>query len=284
MLRASHFPPLSRQRENGFVFRLPNFVRTYLVKSAHGLARGLPPGNPRYVSSVDPLGPDEQAKQERQAAAKCRKARAVRCPIRPRKRRPGGSSRAGPDRLRSGPGNRRRPDHDGACDILLFRRSPKLIKIFGTSQFKQVMRRARSVPPRKCRPTSDLHRRGDQARDRTPSNACAMKMPAPTRPITAVTISNIANILCPAREQNDVQARTVKRISWMVRTMGRDCGFYATYVPNPSRLQVRPWRDCNVSFTIAKPSPFLPWSPCGIFTTRCGGGDRIVACYRNQPR
>ena len=155
MLRASHFPPLSRQRENGFVFRLPNFVRTSSVKSAHWLARGLPPGNPRYVSSVDPLGLDEQAKQERQAAAKCRKARAVRCPIRPRKRRPGGSSRAGPDRLRSGPGNRRRQDHDGACDILLFRRSPELIKIFGTSQLKQVMLRARSIAPRtakKCRP------------------------------------------------------------------------------------------------------------------------------------
>jgi hypothetical protein len=43
------------------------------------------------------------------------------------------------------------------------------------------------------------------------------------------------------------------------------------------RLRVLPWRDCNGSFTIAKPSPFLPWSPCGIFTTRCGGGDRIVA-------
>src|SRR5262249_18312030 len=117
----------------------------------------------------------------------------------------------------------------------------------------------------------------DQARDRTPSNACAMKMPAPTRPITAVTISNIAIILCPAREQNDVQARTVKRISWIVLTMDPECGFRATYVPNPSTLQVRPWRDCNAWLTIAKPTPFLPRSACGIFTTRCGGGDRIVA-------
>jgi hypothetical protein len=106
-----------------------------------------------------------------------------------------------------------------------------------------------------------------------------MKMPAPTRPITAVTISNIANILCPAREQNDAQARTVKRISWIVLTMDGKCGFCATYVPNPSRGQVQPWRGCNGSLTNAKPTPFLPWSPCGIFTTRCGGGDRIVACW-----
>ena len=145
---------------------------------------------------------------------------------------------------------------------------------------KQVMQRHAQVPPiaKTKAPTKSPALSRDQARDRTPSKACAMKMPAPTRPITAVTISNIAIILCPAREQNDAQARTVKRISWRVRTMGVECGFSATYVPNPSSLQVRPWRDCNDLLTIAKPSPFLPRSPCGIFTTRCGGGDRIVAC------
>ncbi len=167
-----------------------------------------------------------------------------------------------------------------------FRSSPELIKTFRTSQLKQVMRRARSMCPQMPIkvPTRYPALSRDQARDRTPSKACAMKMPAPTRPIIAVTISNIANILCPAREQNDAQARTVKRISWMVHTMGWRCGFYATYVPNPSRLQVRPWRVRNVSFTNARPSPFLPWSPCGIFTTRCGGGDRIVACGPDLPR
>jgi hypothetical protein len=270
MLRASHFPALSRQMENGFVTDRLNFVET------------------KPNTSVVWTHRIRACKQNRgrDAAAIGRKARAAGCQIRPRKRRPGGSSRAGPDRLRSGPGNRRRQDHDGACDILLFRSSPELIKTFGTGQLKRVMQRARSMCPQMPIkvPTRYPALSRDQARDRTPSKACAMKMPAPTRPIIAVTISNIANILCPAREQNDAQARTVKRISWMVRTMGWRCGFCATYVPNPSRLQVRPWRVRNVSFTNAKPSPFLPWSPCGIFTTRCGGGDRIVACGPDLPR
>ena len=155
------------------------------------------------------------------------------------------------------------------------------------SGLKQVMRRARSdalIASFKSAVENQQALSRDQARDRTPSKACAMKIPAPTRPITAVTISNIANILCPAREQNDVHARTVKRISWTVLTMDPDCGFCATDVSNPITFQVRPWRDCNDSFTIAKPSPFLPWSPCGIFTTRCGGGGRIVACCPELPR
>jgi len=41
---------------------------------------------------------------------------------------------------------------------------------------------------------------GYQARKRTLSNAWARKIPAPTRPINAVTISIIANILCEPRE------------------------------------------------------------------------------------
>ena len=154
-----------------------------------------------------------------------------------------------------------------------------MIKIFGTRQLKRVMQKARSYASN-CQikvPTKYAAPSRDQARDRTPSKACAMKMPAPTRPITAVTISNIAIILCPAREQNDAQARTVKRISWIVLTMDPRCGFSATYVPNPSRRRVQPWRAGNDWLTNAKPNSFLPWSPCGIFTTRCGGGDRIVA-------
>jgi len=75
----------------------------------------------------------------------------------------------------------------------------------------------------------------DQVRDRTPSNAWAIKIPAPTRPITVVSISNIANILCaPAHvQQNDAQARTVKRISRGGRTIGGNWGFGATGVPKP---------------------------------------------------
>ena len=60
----------------------------------------------------------------------------------------------------------------------------------------------------------------DQVRDSTPSNAWAIKIPAPTKPITAVNISNIANILCAPREQNGTQARTVKRISCVLRAIG----------------------------------------------------------------
>jgi hypothetical protein len=54
--------------------------------------------------------------------------------------------------------------------------------------------------------------RGIHARERTPSNAWARKMQAPTRPIKAVTVSNIANVLCVPQGQNDAQARTVKGI------------------------------------------------------------------------
>jgi hypothetical protein len=71
-------------------------------------------------------------------------------------------------------------------------------------------------------------RREAHARDNTPSKMWAMKIPAPTRPITAVTISNIANILCAPHEQNDAQARTVKRISRARRTEGGKWGFSAT--------------------------------------------------------
>jgi hypothetical protein len=239
--------------ENGFVTGRLNFVETSHAKSAHGLAMGLSQADPIRQQS-GPFGSGRASKTGGARGRKMQSAGAADCPIRPRRRRPGGSSRAGPDRLRSGPGNRRRQDHDGACDILLFRSSPELIKTFGTSQLKQVMQRARSIAQRTDQEVPTKAPARDQARDRTPSNACAMKMPAPTRPITAVTISNIANIPCPAREQNDVQARTVKRISWMVRTMGRDCGFYATYVPNPSGC-----RSCRgVIATVHSPSQSPP--------------------------
>lgn len=52
--------------------------------------------------------------------------------VRWRRRRPEGQSRAARSRLRSGPGSRRQQGHDGACDILLFRRSPELFKTFRT--------------------------------------------------------------------------------------------------------------------------------------------------------
>jgi hypothetical protein len=64
MLRASHFPALSRQMENDFVISFLNVVRTSLVTSAHGLAQVCRRANPQYVSRVDPLDPRVQAKQE----------------------------------------------------------------------------------------------------------------------------------------------------------------------------------------------------------------------------
>lgn len=84
-----------------------------------------------------------------------------------------------------------------------------------------------------------------QARDSTPSNAWAMKIPAPTSPITAVTISNIANILCAPHQPNDAQARTVKRISSKPHTMEGKCGFGATGVPNPGKSGLQEWRESN---------------------------------------
>ena len=85
----------------------------------------------------------------------------------------------------------------------------------------------------------------DQARDSTPSNAWAMKIPAPTSPITAVNISNIANFLCAPHEANDAQARTVKRISGKLPTMGSQWGFGATRVSNQSRRKLQEWRKSN---------------------------------------
>jgi hypothetical protein len=61
------------------------------------------------------------------------------------------------------------------------RRSSQLIKIFGTSSLM------------KCR--SQRAAVAIQVRDKTPSNAWARKMPAPTKPIAAVNISNIAVVL-----------------------------------------------------------------------------------------
>jgi hypothetical protein len=190
------FPAIVAGMENGFVADRLNFVDTSFGETFLGKSRGPPRRQtPRYVNSVDLSVRTSKQNGGGEAAANCRKTGATRREIRPRKRRPGGSSRAGPDRLRSGPGNRRRQDHDGAYDILLFRSSPELIKIFGMSQLKQVMQKGTQLMPSNAK-IKTRRRRGDQARDRTPSNACAMKIPAPTRPITAVRTSNIANILC----------------------------------------------------------------------------------------
>jgi hypothetical protein len=99
-----------------------------------------------------------------------------------------------------------------------------------------------------------------QVRDRTPSNAWARKMPAPTKPIAAVNISNIAVVLVRPRActQNDADAYTVKSISRRGRTMEGQWGFGATDVSKPVSPGLRAWRKSNDWVTIVKLTPFPP--------------------------
>jgi hypothetical protein len=83
------------------------------------------------------------------------------------------------------PESHRKPNPDFALSTLRYRCSSEFLKAFRTS-FAE---------------TGDAcFDLGRYARNRTPSNAWARKIPAPTRPINAVTISIIANILCEPRE------------------------------------------------------------------------------------
>src|SRR5580692_3660084 len=106
--------------------------------------------------------------------------------------------------------------------------------------------------------------RGAHARERTPSNAWARKMQAPTRPIKAVTVSNIANVLCAPHRQNDAQARTVKRIRGRDFKIGADWGFGATRVSkggaNRAALWPVPVRSRLANTTIDSPWLGLPIS------------------------
>jgi hypothetical protein len=71
--------------------------------------------------------------------------------------------------------------HDAPSDSQC---SSELIKVFGTSLFEK----------------KPIHAAAAYVRERIPSNAWARKIPAPTRPISAVMVSNIANVLCAPRE------------------------------------------------------------------------------------
>ena len=231
-----------------------------LVKSVHGLASGR---RARRLPDIRECGPIEpglagctraRVGPQRYQRRGCRFLNQA-SGSRSRRRKPRDPSRAGRNRQRSEPESRRRQGHDDSWDILLFRRSSEFIKIFRTSLLKQVMLgwAARN-----------------QVRDSTPSNAWAIKIPAPTRPITAVTISNIASILCAPHEPNDARARTVKRISRAFCTIGGDWGFGATGVSKPSRYGPIEWRKGNHWLTSARSSPFPPCSGCGIFRSWCG--------------
>lgn len=175
------------------------------------------------------------------------------------KRKRAGWSRAARSRLRSGQGSPRRRSHGGACDTLPTQRSSQLIKTFGTSSLlKHPLEKGAAV--------------ADQVRDRTPSNAWARKMPAPTRPIAAVNISNIAVVLVRPRActPNAVQPCTVKNISLHLRTIDVDWGFGATEapkrVPKRSGFWLQAWHESNDRLTNSSPTPFLPCSGCAIFS------------------
>jgi hypothetical protein len=61
-----------------------------------------------------------------------------------------------------------------------------------------------------------------QARERKPSKAWARKMPTLTRPRNAVTVSNIANVLCAPAGTERLQRCTVKRIPRQPSIIGSD--------------------------------------------------------------
>jgi hypothetical protein len=59
-----------------------------------------------------------------------------------------------------------------------------------------------------------------QALELKPSNAWARKIPALTRPMIAVIVSIIANVLCAPSAHNDMPLRTVKKIPSPERRSG----------------------------------------------------------------
>lgn len=151
MLPKSHFRPLSRPRENGFVDRTQNFLVASSMKSVHGLAKKgtwpIPRDQPAIWTHAVRAGKRSCRRLGHAAAKKrggggdsrlfCRADRS-----RWRRQKPEGSSKAARNRLRSTQGNRRRQGRDGACDTLLIRRSSEFIKTFGTSSLKQAIRGA----------------------------------------------------------------------------------------------------------------------------------------------
>ena len=72
--------------------------------------------------------------------------------------------------------------------------------------------------------------RSGQTRERIPSNAWARKIAAPTKPITAVIVSNIATSFTPLRDRKRRPPCTVKKISGHQHTIPIDRGFCATDV------------------------------------------------------
>jgi hypothetical protein len=114
----------------------------------------------------------------------------------------------------------------------------------------------------------------DQALDRKPSNAWAMKIPALNRPKNAVTVSIIANILCapkanrttcPAAQSKEFLAKPENLTRLMIWRNSRK--LWARALPRNGTV-----RQSNQSFTTPSLSPFPPRSHCGIFIRCCGSG------------
>jgi hypothetical protein len=63
--------------------------------------------------------------------------------------------------------------------------------------------------------------RGGHALERKPSNACAKKMPALTKPKIAVTVSIIANSRWPRLRQNDRRVAQSKEFPWPIEDRTR---------------------------------------------------------------
>src|SRR6185312_2099130 len=151
-----------------------------------------------------------------------------------RRRKRAGSSKGAQNRLQPRRGSPRKPGHDGAWYTLLARRLSELIKIVRTSPLK-----AGDAGPLDAVPDT-------QIRDRTPSNAWARKIPAPTRPITAVTISNIAVVLCAPAQAH--QTTSVPAQSKRFRTAVAQClavGICCNRCVRIRQRWLQEWRKSN---------------------------------------
>ncbi len=214
---------------------------------------------PRYVSSVDPLYRRLQGKIGPCGSRGSPEAGGSPPPAtvssRWRRRRPEGWSRAARSRLRSGPGSRRKPSHDGACDILLFRRSSELIKTFRTGLTERgdagLRSRAGSGPRQ-----HSLERVGNEYPG---ANQCHHRCDH---------FEHRKHPLRPARSKRRASPHSQKDFGfashnrWRLRIFRNRCAksgqARVARVAQKQRLIYH--RDSTV-----KPTPFPPCSPCGIF-------------------
>ena len=248
MLPKSHFRPLSRPRENGFVERSQNFVAASSMKSVHGLAKTRA-CEERYMAdpsrsagNLDPCRQGRQAELPAFGPRGCKRGGGggnsrlccrADCSRR-RRQKPEGLSKAARIRLRSTQENRRRQGHDGACDTLLIRRSSEFIKIFGTSSLKQA---AGALAPRRSGsgPRQNTFKR---MRDKNPGadqthHRCEHleHCEHPLRPRACATKRRAS-----PHSQKDFERRPHNR---------RQLGIWRNRCAKTGRLRLRAWRKSN---------------------------------------